>query len=105
MSKPLSTLPPNGRFLSTDLFSVLEQLVKHGTEKRGEAICLMWDEDDGFFVSTVETGVCHYPVKELEDTKRETLADAVLAAAEWHNKQGEKWYMKWLKPIPLNSKL
>lgn len=89
------------------LFSVLEQLVKHGTEKRGEAICLMWDDDDGFFISTVETAAHHYPVKELDTSiKRETLAEAVLAAAKWHNKQGEKWYMAWLKRIqipPLNA--
>lgn len=104
-SKPKSAEQPSGEGLSSSaLFSVLEQLVKHGTERRGEAICLMWDEEDGFFISTVETGAHHYPVKELDTSiKRKTLAEAVLAAAEWHNKQGEKWYMTWLKRISLNA--
>jgi hypothetical protein len=104
-SKPKSAEQPSGEGLSSSaLFSVLEQLVKHGTEKRGEAVCLMWDEEDGFFISTVETGAHHYPVKDIDTgTKHETLANAVLAAAEWHNKQGEKWYMTWLKRIPLNA--
>lgn len=104
-SKPENAEQPSGEGLSSSaLFSVLEQLVKHGTEKRGEAICLMWDEEDGFFISTVETGRHHYPVKDSDTAaKRETLAEAVLGAAEWHNKQGEKWYMTWLKRIPLNT--
>ena len=84
------------------VLDALEQLVKHGTEKRGEAVVLMFDHEDGFFVSTVETGARHYPVKEPNpEATHKTLAGAVIAAAEWHNKQGEKWYMSYLKRVPV----
>lgn len=84
------------------VLDVLEQLVKHGTEKRGEAVVLMFDHEDGFFLSTVETGTRHWPVKDSGDgVVRKSLAEAVVAAAEWHNSQGEKWYMEHLKRVPV----
>ena len=87
---------------TSKILATLEQLVKHGTEKRGEALVLMYDEEDGFFISTIDTGCHHHPVKELDlGTTHKTLAEAVIAAAEWHNKQGEKWYMEHLKSVPV----
>jgi hypothetical protein len=87
----------------SDLLGVLEEMVKHGTERRGEAVVLMYDEEDGFWLSTVDCGCRHYPVKDLTGTKRKTLAAAIKAAVDWHNKQGEKWYMSWLKRLPVPS--
>ncbi len=80
--------------------SALQELVRHGTERRGEAIVLMYDEEDGFFISTVETGARHYPVKEIDsEVRHATLAKAIEAAVAWHNAQREKWYMSYLKKI------
>lgn len=69
-----------------DTLRKLEQLVQKGTELRGQSLCLMYDEEDGFFLSTVETGCHNYPVKDIDTSARHgTLAEAVDAAVEWHN--------------------
>lgn len=88
---------------SGELFNALQRLVKHGTERRGEAVVLMFDEEDGFWLSTVDCGCHHYPVKDITGAKRKTLAEAVKAAVAWHNKQREKPHRDYLKHIPLNN--
>lgn len=88
----------------TDPLAALQELVRHGTEHRGEAVVLMYDHEDGFFISTVDTGCHHYPVKEVDSEKtHRTLEAAIVAAVKWHNKQGEKRYMSHLKRIPAPS--
>lgn len=84
-----------------DYIGVLEHLVKHGTEKRGEAIVLMYDEEDGFWLSTIDCGVRHFPVKDLDDIKRTTLRQAIRAAAEWHNEEAKKPWRSHVKPVVL----
>ena len=95
---------PKAEATDGDVLGCLELLVKHGTEHRGESLVLCYDEEDGFFLSTVETGTRHHPVKDLTGAKRDTLADAIVAAAHWHNKQGEKHYMSHLLPIAVDFK-
>jgi hypothetical protein len=69
---------------SEDVLEVLEFLVKNGTERRGEAVVLMYDDEDGFFLSSVDTGCWHHPVKDVDlSAKRKTLKEAILAAKEW----------------------
>lgn len=62
------------------LLGVLEEMVKNGTERSGEAVVLMYDEEDGFWISTVDCGCRHHPIKDIEGTKRKTLGDAIDAA-------------------------
>lgn len=84
------------------LLGVLEEMVKHGTERHNEAVVLMYDKEDGFWISTVDCGCHHYPVKDIEGTKRKTLGAAIEAAVRWHNKEGEKWYMSFLKRLSVS---
>ena len=65
-------------------------------------IKLCYDEEDGFFIQR-ESGydVDSWVTMDMADApRRETIADAVIAAVDWHNADLRP-YMEWRKPISL----
>lgn len=68
----------------------LQDLVRHGTERRGEAVVLMYDHQDGYFISTVDTGCQHHPVKDLNGKRCARLSEAIIEAIRWHNHDAKR---------------
>lgn len=76
---------------AVDEMEALQKMVNGRTERQGQAVVLMWDDEDGFWVSSVDCGCRHHPVKDLTDRKHKTLSAAVKAAVNWHNEDIKKW--------------
>ena len=91
---------PDGGLSSTALLAALEEIVK--SERHWEDILLCYDEEDGFWISTVERGRSYkYPTHELDlASRRATLAEAIKAAVDWHNKDAQRPYSE---KIPISS--
>lgn len=81
------------------MLSCLQELIRHGTEKRSEAVVLKYDHVDGYWLGTVDSNCRQHPIKDISGRARSTLMAAIVAAVEWHNQQGEKHYLAHLRKI------
>ncbi len=85
------------------LITQLGNLVKERTDKGGRSLVLMWDHEDGFFISTIDSGTRHFPVLDMDTgSTHATIAEAIKAAVEYHNKEVAELKQQdrcWMKEI------
>lgn len=68
------------------LLKGLQDVVRAGCYRRGEAVAIFYDYEDGFFISRIGTDHPHHPLLDLDGgARRATLGEAIFAAVEWHN--------------------
>ncbi len=80
----------------------LETIVREHTQHQCKAIALMYDEEDGYFITTIDCGTYHFPVLDRNTSiVRKNLKEAVIAAVEYHNEERKKWYLEHREEIKL----